>query len=62
MLEILVGIYIVAGYWAAGRTIFANTGWYGDGWATLFIYKLLAGTVLGVILIPIAIIKVIVNR
>ena len=57
MLEILVLIYAIAGYWAAGRTIFANVGWIGDGWAKLFCYKLFIGFLLGFILIPIALIK-----
>lgn len=61
-MEILLIIYIIAGYWAAGKTIFSNVGWFGDGWTTLFIWKLVVGTIIGFILIPIAIIKVIIKR
>ena len=56
-MEIIALIYVIAGYWAAGKTIFAGVGWIGNGWTTLFIYKLLAGILLGFILIPIAIFK-----
>ena len=61
-MEILLIIYIVAGYWAAGKTIFANVGWFGDGWTTLIIWKLVVGSVIGFILIPIAIIKTVLGR
>ena len=61
-MEILVTIYVVLGYWAAGRTIFSSVGWYGNGWQTLFLYKLFAGIFLGFVLIPIAIIKAIFDR
>ena len=56
-MEILFLIYVIAGYWAAGKTIFSGVGWIGNGWTTLFIYKLLAAICLGFILIPIAIFK-----
>ncbi|MBR5554254.1 MAG: hypothetical protein IKV98_10485 [Clostridia bacterium] len=57
-MEILLGIYIIASYWAAGRTIFANWGALGvDGWMRLALYKLFVGMLLGIVLIPIAIIK-----
>lgn len=51
-------IYIVLGYWAMGGTVYANKiriGTLGD----LFFYRLFLGVILGWILIPIAILKVI---
>ena len=56
MALVLVIIYMAAGYWAMGRTIYANKIRIGT-WKNLFWSRLCLGTVLGFILIPIAIIK-----
>ena len=53
---ILLGIYMAVAYWAANRTIYANAVMFGD-LGTIFVRKLVMGTVLGPVLIPVAIIK-----
>ena len=44
------------GYWATGRTIYANSILIGTG-NTIFMGRLIMGTLFGWILIPIAVIK-----
>ena len=56
MAAILVVIYMAAGYWAVGKTIYANKIRIGT-WKNLFLTRLCLGVILGFILIPIAIIK-----
>ena len=53
---ILVIVYMIAGYWAMGKTIYANKIRIGT-WKNLFLTRLCLGVILGFILIPIAIIK-----
>lgn len=48
--------YLVAGYWAAGEMLFENKVVIHP-FGGLFMQKMIWGTVLGVILIPAAIIK-----
>lgn len=55
---ILFFIYMALGYWATGRTIYANKMLIG-AWNTIFIQRVIMGTLLGWALIPIAIIKMI---
>ena len=55
---ILVVLYAALGYWACGKTIYANKIRIGDG-NTLFMNRLFNGILLGWILIPIALIRVI---
>ena len=58
---ILLFIYMGLGYWATGKTIYANyvlIGSVGD----IFMRRLVMGTVLGVVLIPIAIIKSLLSK
>ncbi|MBQ8133599.1 MAG: hypothetical protein IJ192_04210 [Clostridia bacterium] len=58
---ILVIVYMAAGYWAVGKTIYANKiriGTLGD----LFIRRVITGTLFGLVLIPVAIIKSIAGR
>ena len=50
-------LYVVAGYWAVGKTIYANKVRIGT-WTSLFLERLILGIFLGIVLIPIAIIKV----
>ena len=59
---ILLIVYMIAGYWAAGKTIYANKVVIYSGIGTLFIQKLIFGTVLGFILIPWAILKTLGGR
>lgn len=54
-------IYMVLGYWATGKTIYANKIMLGT-WNGIFMRKLCMGTILGWILIPWAIIKMFVSR
>lgn len=53
---ILFFIYMAFGYWATGRTIYANKILIGTGNA-IFIRRLIWGTLLGWILIPAALIR-----
>lgn len=55
---ILLFIYMALGYWATGRTIYANKILIGAG-NTIFLQKVIMGTLFGWALIPIAIIKMI---
>lgn len=54
---ILVIVYMIAGYWATGKTIYANKIVIYSGFGTFFIQRLIMGTILGWILIPWALIK-----
>lgn len=56
MENILILIYLILGYWACGKTIFANKIRIGT-WSSLFMQRFIAGMFLGWILIPIAIIR-----
>ncbi len=55
-MPILMIIYMALGYWATGKTIYANSVMIGT-WGDIFIRRVIMGTILGFILIPIAIIK-----
>lgn len=50
----LVLLYVVAGYWAAGVVLYENKIVF-HRFGELFMQKLIFGTLLGIILIPIAI-------
>lgn len=52
----LVFIYMILGYWAAGRTIYKNRIMIGT-FTSIFMRKVIAGLFLGWILIPVAIIS-----
>ncbi len=54
--QIIIIIYLVAGYWAVGQTIYANKVVIYTGNA-LFVKKVTLGFLLGWFLIPVAIIK-----
>ena len=54
-------IYWVAGYWATGRTIYANKVVFYTGNA-LFLRRAVWGLVFGWVLIPWAIIKMVVSK
>lgn len=58
---ILIIVYIIAGYWATGRTIYANKILIGD-MGSIFIRRACMGAILGWCLIPIAIIKIIIEK
>ena len=60
-MEILFLVYMVLGYWATGKTIYANKIVIYSG-NTLFMSRFLLGLLLGFILIPIALIKVFVFK
>lgn len=49
-------LYAAAGYWAVGQTIYADKIRIGT-WQDLFLQRLILGIFLGIILIPLAIIK-----
>lgn len=58
---VLVIAYAVLSYWAAGQTIYANKIRIGT-FNNLFLNRLIVGCFLGIILIPIAIIRKIINK
>lgn len=58
---LLLLLYAVAGYWAVGRTIYANKVVIGT-WNAVFMQKAVLGFALGWALIPIALIKLIFKR
>ncbi len=49
-------VYVIAAYWAAGKTIYANKIRVGT-WMGLFCSRMAVSFCLGLILIPIAIFK-----
>lgn len=57
----LVIAYAVLSYWAAGQTIYANKIKIGT-FNNLFLSRLIVGCLLGIVLIPIAIIRKIINK
>lgn len=57
---VLVIAYAVLSYWAAGQTIYANKIRIGT-FNNLFLSRLIVGCLLGIVLIPIAIIRKIFN-
>ena len=56
METVIIIAYAVLGYWAAGRTVYANKIRIGR-WNDLFITRLITGCLLGWILIPVALVK-----
>lgn len=58
METILLFVYCALGYWATGKTIYANKIIIYSG-NTLFVRRLMWGTLFGWILIPVALIRVI---
>ena len=64
MALLLVIAYIAGGYWAVGKTIWANMIIIGAamGSNSIFVQRCCLGAVLGWILIPVAIIKSLMGR
>lgn len=61
-MEILIVIvYMAAGYWAVGKTIYANKIVFGT-WDGIFMQRVVLGFVIGWLLIPVAIIKSLLGR
>lgn len=54
-------IYLIAGYWATGMTIYANKIVIHT-WGALFLQRVILGMLLGWILIPVAIIKLLFGK
>ena len=59
---ILIIAYMVLGYWAAGETIYKNRVVIEFKFGAYFMERLTLGSILGWILIPIALIKKFSNR
>ncbi|MDR2024121.1 MULTISPECIES: hypothetical protein [Lacrimispora] len=57
----LLIIYWIAGYWAVGRTVYANRIVF-DTWGRIIIQKMTLALILGWLLIPIAIIKALLGK
>lgn len=53
---ILIIIYMALGYWATGKTIYANSVLIGT-WTGIFMKRVIMGTLLGWVLIPVALFK-----
>lgn len=58
----IILLYFILGYWAVGRVLYADKVVVYSSWAAFAAKKLAIGVVLGWILIPVAIIKVIAGR
>lgn len=58
---ILMIIYMILGYWAVGRTIYANKIRVGT-MSNLFVSRVVMGTLLGWILIPVAIVSIFLGK
>lgn len=61
-MPLLLILYIVLGYWATGKTIFANKILVSSDVLSIYFERAFMGILLGWILIPIAIIKKIAGR
>lgn len=59
---ILMIIYMVLGYWATGKTIYANKIIFETRFGAFFLQRVIMGTILGWILIPWALIKMLLKR
>lgn len=57
MTYVLFFLYLAAGYWAAGETIFKNRIIIEYKFGDAFVQRMIFGAVLGWILIPVAILK-----
>lgn len=57
----LIFVYMIVGYWATGRTIYANRILIGTG-QSIFLRRVVMGTILGWILIPWAVIRMLTGR
>ena len=51
-------IYVILGYWATGQTIYRNSVLIGTGQA-IFMRRVIMGFIFGFVLIPVAIIRLI---
>lgn len=55
-------IYLVLSYWAVGKVIYADKVVFYSSWTAFFAKKMAIGLLIGWILIPIAILKIIFGR
>lgn len=60
-MEILALIYMILGYWATGKTIYANKILIGK-WNVIFIQRFIWGLLLGWAIIPVAIVRCILKK
>lgn len=58
---VVFAIYLILGYWATGRTIYRNRILIGTGQAIVY-QRLAMGFILGIILIPWAIITLLLGK
>lgn len=58
---VLMIVYMILGYWAVGKTIYANKIRIGTA-SNLFVSRVVMGTLLGWILIPIAIVGILLGK
>lgn len=55
-------LYMALGYWAAGKTIYANKIIIEYQFGAFFMKRLCMGSILGWILIPLAVVKTMLSR
>lgn len=60
-MPILVFVYMILGYWATGKTIYANKIVF-HAFGELFMQRMVYGAVLGWFLIPWALLKMLFSR
>lgn len=57
----VICVYVVLSYWAVGKTIYANKIRIGKI-SDLFLTRLIVGVVFGLVLIPVAVLKLIIGK
>ena len=60
-MEIMLIIYLVLAYWATGKTVYRNRILIGDG-NSIFIRKVMVGFFFGFVLIPVAVIRLLLDK
>ena len=59
---IILLVYVIAGYWATGKTLYANKIIIYHRFEELFLRRLVFGAAFGWVLIPIAVLKSIFSK
>lgn len=59
---VILIIYLALGYWAVGQTIFKNRVFIEYKFGAVFVQRVIYGCLLGWVLIPVAVIKLIAGR
>lgn len=59
--EMGIIVYLILGYWATGQTIYRNKILFGTA-NGIFLHRVIIGAILGMVLIPVAIILWIIRK